>query len=306
MPTVLACGLAVLDVVQDVDHVPAADEKLVATDLHVAAGGPAANAAVTAAALGMTARLVTRVGATPLGTLVRADLAAHHVDVVDLAGPGDAPGVSTVLVTASTGQRAVVSVNAARATGAGTEPDWPTLVSDADVLLVDGHHLDLALGAAGAARASGVPVLLDGGSWKPGLEALLALVDVAVVSADLRIPADVAADSSDLLATLLRLGPAVAARSRGAGLIEVLDAAGYREVPVGAVDVVDTLGAGDALHGALAAWLAAAGGRTGPDAALRWAGEVASASCTGRGARGWLEDADRLARLRAGLPGAED
>ena len=85
-----------------------------ATDLLVASGGPAANAAVTAVALGVGARLVTRIGESPLGTLISADLGAHGVDVVDRAGPRDQPAVSTVLVTRGTGQRAVVSVNASQ------------------------------------------------------------------------------------------------------------------------------------------------------------------------------------------------
>jgi hypothetical protein len=58
-----------------------------------------------------------------------------------------------------------------------------------DAVLVDGHHLDLALPLAAAARAAGVPVLLDGGSWKPGLEQLLTLVDIALISEVLQVPA---------------------------------------------------------------------------------------------------------------------
>ena len=45
---VLACGVAVLDVQQTVERLPGPDEKLVANELLVASGGPAANAAVTA------------------------------------------------------------------------------------------------------------------------------------------------------------------------------------------------------------------------------------------------------------------
>ena len=78
MSLVLACGVAVLDVQQTVDRLPGPDEKLVATDLLVASGGPAANAAVTAVALGVAARLVTRIGESPLGTLISADLGAHR------------------------------------------------------------------------------------------------------------------------------------------------------------------------------------------------------------------------------------
>jgi sugar/nucleoside kinase (ribokinase family) len=308
---VLACGVAVLDVQQTVDRLPGPDEKLVADDLLVASGGPAANAAVTAAALGVGARLVTRIGDSPLGTLIHADLAAHGVEVVDRAGPLDQPAVSTVLVTRGTGQRAVVSVNASRHGavrpdgGPGAAGGWaPALVDGMDAVLVDGHHLDLAIPLAGAARAAGVPVLLDGGSWKPGLERLLMLVDIALISAVLRVPADLGGSSGrpgdDVLAAVRALGPPVVARSRGPLPIEVLTGAGRAEVPVPHVEVADTLGAGDVLHGALAAWLAARGSDDLHDG-LAWAARIAADSCTAAGARGWLADEHRLAQRRGFL-----
>lgn len=325
----LACGLAVLDVVQTVEHVPGPDEKLVAADLLVASGGPAANGAVTAAALlGRATTLVTRVGTGPLGALVAADLAAHGVRVVDLADPDDpaeAPAVSTVLVTRGTGQRAVVSVNATRRTGAQLPADEAARLVDAafgtgagagGAVLVDGHLLELAVPVAAAARARGVPVLLDGGSWKPGLERLLAHVDVAVLSADLHVPADVlaaigATPTDDPVLDVAALGPRAVARSRGADPIDLLapgpDGGGTRRtIPVPHVDVVDTLGAGDVLHGALAAWLAVhgtGGEPTGLPRALAWAAAVASASVAAPGARGWLADAHRVTDLAEPLRG---
>ena len=303
----LACGVAVLDVQQTVDRLPRPDEKLVANDLLVTSGGPAANAAVTAAALGVSARLVTRIGDSPLGILISADLAANGVDVVDRAGPLEQPAVSTVLVTRGTGQRAVISVNAShhRAALADGDPDtadWATgLIDGIDAVLVDGHHLDLAIPLADAARAAGVPVLLDGGSWKPGLERLLAFVDIALISAVLQVPADLAGSAGrpgdDVLATVRALGPPVVARSQGPRPIDVLTGAVRATVSVPHVQVVDTLGAGDVLHGALAAWLAVRGNRDLPGG-LAWAARIAADSCTAPGARGWLADAPRLARHR--------
>jgi sugar/nucleoside kinase (ribokinase family) len=310
MSTVLACGVAVLDVQQTVDRLPGPDEKLVAHDLLVASGGPAANAALTAAALGVEARLVTRIGDSPLGTLISADLAAHGVEVVDRAGPLDRPAVSTVLVTRGTGQRAVVSVNASQRGGAIPEgvpidAGWaPELMLGVDVVLVDGHHLDLALPLAEAARAAGVPVLLDGGSWKPGLERLLVVVDIALISAALHVPAGLTGSTGppggDVLAAVRALGPLVVARSRGPLPIEVLTDLGRTEIAVPPVEVVDTLGAGDVLHGALAAWLAVRGTED-VQAGLAWAARIAADSCTAAGARGWLAEEQRLARRRRSL-----
>ena len=308
MSTVLACGVAVLDVQQTVERLPGPDEKLVAIDLLVASGGPAANAAVTAAALGISARLVTRIGDSPLGTLISADLASHGVDVVDRAGPLDQPAVSTVLVTRGTGQRAVVSVNASHGAtlpdGAPDAGGWaPALVEGVDAVLVDGHHLDLALPLAVAARAAGVPVLLDGGSWKPGLERLLALVDIALISDVLRVPdlgGSAGRPTDDVLAKVSALGPPVVARSRGPLPIDVLTSAGRTEVTVPHVEVVDTLGAGDVLHGALSAWLAVRG-TDDLQCGLAWAARIAADSCTAAGSRGWLSDDYRLAHHRESL-----
>lgn len=340
MPRVLACGLTTLDVRQTVERVPGPDEKVVAHDLAVEVGGPAANAATTCTALGVPARLLTRVGGATVGRIASEDLTRHAVEVVDLAGPDDAPAVSTVLVTAATGQRAVASVNATRQTASSTE--------DADLLatahaaldgvtavLVDGHHLDLAVPVAAAARARGVVVVLDGGSWKPGLERLLAHVDVAVLSADFRLPddvavepADVAVDASarraDLLTRVGALGPTLVAQSHGADPVQVRYPGGHAQVPVPRVRAVDTLGAGDVLHGAVVAWLAcvaAAGASPGADDpvaaapggprraigapetidALAFATQVAAASVTAPGARGWTADAAVVARAREQL-----
>lgn len=79
-----------------------------------------------------------------------------------------------------------MSVNA---TGTADLREPPAdLLEDATTLLVDGHHLRVAQVLARAARARGIPVLLDGGSWKPGLDRLLAHVDHAVLSADFALP----------------------------------------------------------------------------------------------------------------------
>lgn len=299
----LACGLTTVDLVQTVDAVPTANEKVTASSATTDVGGPAANAARTAAALGAAVRLVTALGEGPLARLARSLLAADGVEVAaDLAGAGDVP-LSTVLVTGATGERAVVSANARGREVRDPEPaevvaatDWltgPATPADppGGALLVDGHLIPAQVALARAARAAGIPVLLDGGSWKPGLETLLAHVDVALVSADLTVPEDLPeAAHGDVLATLATLVPAGAwvARSAGGGDIEALGPGGARHTiavrPVPESEVADTLGAGDVLHGATAAALAAG---LDPAAAIAAGARVASRSVRHPGALGW-------------------
>ncbi|MEU6356096.1 PfkB family carbohydrate kinase [Streptomyces sp. NPDC047072] len=281
----LFVGLATLDVVQLVDRVPGADEKLTARDQVVAAGGPAANAAVAFAHLGGAARLVTAIGSHPLGQAVSADLERASVSVTDLAGASSAPpAVSSILVTASSGERAVASTNATRHQLIPPD-DIDELVAEYDIVEFDGHHMDLAVATARAARAAGRRTVLDGGSWKAGTEELLPFIDVAVCSAGFRPPG-----SDDPLRFLREQGVAWAAVSRGGQPIEWEGPEGGGEVEVPAVRVVDTLGAGDVLHGALAHELADQGKVTSPGfvEALRRAAVVASRACTSFGTRAWM------------------
>lgn len=290
----VCCGLVTLDVVQVVDALPGPDEKVVARSLAATFGGPAANAAATAVALGVPTTLVTAVGHGPLAAVVRSELEAAGVALVDAAdgAAGHAqPAVSTVLVTRATGERAVVSTNAsgfddltdAPLVVPGRAADLLDALGPGDVLLLDGHHPGLALRVARRARERGCVVVLDGGSWKPDAPAMIGLCDAVVVSADFR-PPGVATD--DVLDVVAALGPRLVARTRGALPVEVLDAGERYEVAVprpGAV--VDTLGAGDVVHGAFAAAVARGSSWR---LALEDAVRVASRSVEHAGARGWI------------------
>jgi sugar/nucleoside kinase (ribokinase family) len=290
----VCCGLVTLDVVQTVESVPGPDQKVVADGLDVRFGGPAANAAATAVALGVPTRLVTAVGDGPVADLVRAGLRDAGVEVVDLAaGTAAAPPVSTVLVTRATGERAVVSVNGTGTPdlGAAATAVLDGMLAGATAVLLDGHHLGAAVPVAAAARSRGVVVALDGGSWKPGLGDLLAHVDHAVLSADFRLPDAPGAEGQGddvLRAVAARWPVASVARSAGGGPLRYVArgaGGGHVEVaPVPPAEVVDTLGAGDVLHGALAAELAR-GAAIGEAlrAGTRWATE----SVRHRGALGW-------------------
>ncbi|MFJ6084934.1 PfkB family carbohydrate kinase [Streptomyces sp. NPDC092369] len=294
-PDGLFVGLCTLDVIQLVDHVPSSDEKLTAREQTFAAGGPAANAAVTFSHLGGTAELLTAIGSHPLSLGVTADLHRLGVVVSDLAsGAVDPPAVSSILVTESSGDRAVASANA---TGHWLAPpdDVDTLVARRDVVEFDGHHMELAVAVARAARGAGCTTLLDGGSWKDGTPDLLQWIDVAVCSADFHPPG--ASTPADTLRFLGEHGVAWSAVSRGGRPILWAGPASGGTVDVPAVRVADTLGAGDVLHGALAYHLAAQsraeGGRLsltpeGFTQALRDAAVVASRASGSFGTRTWM------------------
>ena len=85
MTRVTMLGLTTLDIVHATEQAVGANEKARASQQFLSAGGPAANAAVVAAALGCDVHLITAIGSHPLGEIARADLAAHGVRVHDVA-----------------------------------------------------------------------------------------------------------------------------------------------------------------------------------------------------------------------------
>lgn len=316
----MCCGLTTFDVTQVVDRLPAPDEKVTGRASTVMFGGPAANAAATAAALGVATTLVTAIGSGPVGRVVRAQLETAGVRVIDLLEGHDVdPPVSTVLVTEATGERAVVSVND---TASRAIPAAPVEALDgAGVLLLDGWLHAAAVPLARTARARGVRTVLDGGSFKLGTVELLAECDVAIVSADFELPPAAGAGfelppttasgaasrtgsassserdptrpaprgSLEDLVAISALGPGYVARSAGGGPIATLVEGAVVDVPVPSpYRVVDTLGAGDVLHGAFAAaWHEWPGH---PFEALELAARVATASVEHAGARGWVAE----------------
>ncbi|BCJ46344.1 kinase [Actinoplanes ianthinogenes] len=288
MTEVLLAGLCTLDILQLVEKYPADNEKVTALTQTVAAGGPATNAAATVAHLGGTATLLTAVGRHPLAAGIHADLTSLGVRLTDLTAddPGP-PSVSSIVVSAGTGNRAVVSTNGA-ARSISPLPDLPAVLRDISAVQVDGHYPELAVAVLTEARRQGIPTLIDAGSWKAVTPALLPLLDVVVCSADFHPPGITA--PHDIAHFLTDSGVRWIAISRGPDPLLRWTGSDFREQPVPRTPVVDTLGAGDVLHGALT--LAVARRWPLTDAsfaeALDEAAAVASRSCASFGTRSWM------------------
>lgn len=278
-------GLITVDSIYLADGPPAANQKCVADDFMLAAGGPATNAAVAFSYLGGDVTVVGALGTSPLATVAANDLARHRVAITDLmTGAEVTLPLSSVVVSRATGERAVMSRNAGQLqvpAGLFTA----RLLDGAEVILVDGHQMAVA-GAAASAKGR-VPLVVDAGSWKPGFDAVLRRADFVIASADFRPPG--CRDERELFAWFEAAGVPNAAISHGGGAISYYNADGHGrarrgEVSVPAVSVVDTLGAGDVLHGAFCRYC----DQPFADALTR-AAEVASRSCTRFGTRSWMQ-----------------
>jgi len=137
----LFVGLTTLDLIYRATQPPQTNQKIVASDYTVAAGGPATNAAVAFSYLGDRATVLGVLGHHAITQLIRSDLHQWQVAIADLAPHhGEPPPVSSIIVTEATGDRAVVSINAVKTQGSVTSiPSG--ILQDVSIVLIDGHQM---------------------------------------------------------------------------------------------------------------------------------------------------------------------
>ncbi len=215
-PHVLFAGRTTLDAVYWLEELPQEDTKVFARAFRVAPGGPACNAAITHALLGGRATLLSAVGQGPWADVVRGEMDRRGIRLVDLAAGGYETPLTTVLVNAARSTRTIVNPPLAqvalRTLGGAWDSAWGELPA---VALTDGFHLRETLPLLRALRDGGTAICLDGGSWKPGTDALAPLLTAAICGERFRVPGE-AGEAEATLAWLAAQGVPHAAVTRGA------------------------------------------------------------------------------------------
>jgi sugar/nucleoside kinase (ribokinase family) len=283
-PQGLFVGLATVDVSYTVDEVPRRNQKVSVPAQLITAGGPATNAAATFAFLGGRTTLVTAIGSHALAAVIRADLERLSIRLHDMAhGRRESPPVSSVMVHRASGDRTVVSANAAVffPVNAEFDPKWLRGVA---IVEVDGQYMPLCVAAARAARERGIPVVLDSGSWKPGMAKLLTFLDTVICSGDFRPPG--CRNENDVFEFLAERKIRRIAITHGGSSIRFFENGKHSQIRVRKIRPVDTLGAGAIFHGAYCYYTCHPGGTFRE--ALRAAAEVATFSTRYAGTRSWI------------------
>jgi len=279
-PRILCTGIIVLDEVFHVEDVPRPDGKVEAKGFFVVNGGCAANAAVAIARLGGRAALAGPLGG-PAGEDDNGDrvLAALKREHVDCRGCPRVDGLSTALSAIfvdARGERTIVTYRDQRI-AAVTPEDPQSLVAQADLVLADNRFPQFVTPICAAARRRGLRVVLDGDKATVKDDPLFRLVSHVVFSSECLLATTGRSDLGEGLKAIAQHTDAFLAVSNGPNDILFLDGGAVRRVPVFAVRAVDTLAAGDALHGGFA--LALAEGKNEAEA-LRFGAAVAGVKCT--------------------------
>lgn len=286
----IACvGITVLDRIWYLADLPKEGGKYVANNYTEVGGGPAATAAVAAAKLGANVDFIGRVGDDDTGSRLLAELESLGVNTrFTRIFKGARSSQSAVLVDAS-GERIIANYPSP---DLPAEADWLQDIgfSQWDVVLADVRWHDGAKQALTLARQQGVTTVLDADITPQDIADLVALSDHAAFSAPglQRMTQIAEAESALKKAQTLTNGHVYV--TQGKDGCYWLEKGALSHLPAFQIDVVDTTGAGDVFHGALAVGLAQ---NQPAQEAVRFASAVAALKCTRPGGRAGIPDCDQ-------------
>ncbi len=246
---VLCLGYACHDLVFSVAHHPHTDEKMTASHLINCGGGPAANAAVMVAKLGLKSAFAGYLGNDLQGESHLQEFIYYHVDTTLIKRGEFATPISAILVKPN-GDRALINY---QETQALTANSIDFSIISPKVVLLDGHQLQLSLEILEQIADKKIPTVLDAGSVHEGSLALMDKVDYLICSEKFALQHSKTLDKA--LKKFSKISPAVVITLGSRGLIW------RRGLTTGSlaayeVKAIDSTGAGDAFHGAFSAALA--------------------------------------------------
>jgi len=247
---VLCVGHAAYDLLFTVPHHPGEDEKMIADNLISCGGGPAANAAVQVAKLGLKSAFAGYLGNDLYGDKHYQELIYDGV-TVDWLARGDSPTPLSAILVKPDGKRALINYKGDTKALSKDAIDFSQI--NPKVILFDGHEPHISVPLARQAKGQGIPTVLDAGSVHEGTLALMPLADHLVCSE--KFAQQLHGDIEAALNKLADIAPNVVITLGENGLI-------WRRgkergaLPAFSIKAVDSTGAGDAFHGAYATALA--------------------------------------------------
>ena len=295
---VVGFGLNTIDLIAVVGGYPEPDSKQPLSDFVECPGGQVATAMTVCARFGWRARYVGRFGDDERGRLARVSLQDEGVDL-SACEDVSAPQPFSLILVDDEGRRTVLWSRAPGLNMDAGDVD-PAAVTSGRVLLVDDHQTAAATRAAACGRRAGIPTMVDVEKVRPGIEDLLAQVDLIITAQSFpEAFTGVSGLGAALTDLAQRFKPAMVCATLGhQGSLAIVGGTEIR-TPGFPIPVVDSTGAGDVFRGGfIAAWLAA-GVPPQVEDVLRYANAVAALKCRALGARTAIPSREEVAHLLA-------
>ncbi len=278
-PRIVCIGMPVRDLIFRVPEVPARGQKEYASEFVEVAGGNSPNAAISISRLGGRVLLTGPIGGALAASnaIIDDQFRSEGIDTSGLVTVDDVvTPISSVLIDPS-GERTIATFRDPKLWTV-TLPPSDTLLTDCAAILIESRCAEFGTDVCAEAKRRGIPVVIDGDRMMSMREGLLQVASHIVFSADALHATAGESDDVTALRKLAQVTPALLGVTSGAKGVIWLDEQGEpRQMPAFPVHTVDTLGAGDAFHGAFT--LAIAEGLP-VESAMRFASATAALKCT--------------------------
>ena len=285
--TVVVFGSINMDLVVQSPRLPRKGETLTGAAFFTAAGGKGANQAVAAARLGAPTRMIGRVGDDVFGAALLAGLRANGVDISGVTVIPGPSGVALITVDRA-GENTIIVVPGANGAIDDDLARLDRALDGARVLLLQLETpLAAVIEAAQLARRRGITVVLDPAPAQQLPDELYPQIDIITPNETetavlVGIAPATEALAAQAAALLLARGVGCAIIKRSDKGVYVASAQQQLHLPPFAVRAIDTVAAGDAFNGGLAAALA----ESRPLAeAARWGAAAGAIAVTRAGAQ---------------------
>ena len=300
--TVVVFGSINIDLVVEVSHLPVKGETVIGNRFFTTAGSKAANQAVAVAKLGIPVHLIGQIGDDHFGkTLVQnLQIAGVQTDKITV-NPHTHSGIASITVDAEGNNTITCAAGANRLVGEQELAQFRALLPTTKVAMLElGVPLSSILAAARDARASGCCLILDPAPAKSKLpDELYKLVDIITpneieASQLVGFTVDGVTTARQAATFLHQMGAKkviITLGNQGAFCSTRDESFWVKPIPV---RVIDTVAAGDAFNGALAAALAE--GKSLREA-VEWGNIAGALSVSKHGAQPSLPDRESFMQV---------
>lgn len=288
--TVVVFGSINMDLVVRTPRLPALAETITGHEFFTAPGGKGANQAVAVARLGVPTKMVGRVGGDAFGQELRQNLTRAGVDISPVfTDAAVSSGVAVIAVDDNAQNNIIIVPGANGRVGSDDIDRLEAHLTGAKVILLQLEvPLEAVVAAARLAHQRGITVVLDPAPAQELPAELYTLVDIITpneIEAGQLVGVAVK-NQEDAVRTakmLLSLGIKTVIVKMGVLGVVYVEAEGEPTIiPAFEVNAVDTVAAGDAFNGGLAAALVE--GHDLPTA-IRWGAAAGALSATKMGAQ---------------------
>ena len=254
MIDIVGIGASTLDRFIVVDHFPTGREVQPALSSTTDGGGPVATALATAGKYRVATAMIDRIGDDMVGRYILKDFHKYNVNTEAIQVDANAnSGTATILVKATTGERAVFFERST-----APEPEflesYRTLIEQSVILHINGRHRQLMRTAMEIAQSCGTIISLDGGAqrYDEEMKPITESSHVVIVARDYAEKYTGTTDLEDACRIIHERGALIAGVTDGANGSYFVwpDGTAYRCAPFPQESVIDTTGAGDSFHGA--------------------------------------------------------